>query len=136
MTLEKAIEFFAKDAYMLSKYKKEETDFSYIKSSKYIQVSDYWFDNDNNPEENTWIDIEGIGYGWLWCVNWLRKKSKFLQRRAVRKLAYDRLSLILPTDNVFFGKEKKDDSTEIFYGFMLKENCYVEIRLSDHEIHF
>lgn len=134
MTLQRAVQLLGYENPHILVYPKENVDFSYIKKFPYIQVADYWFDNSDDPDENTWIDIEGMGYGYVWDANWFRRKSKFLQRRAIRKLAYDRLNLLLPTDKVF--TRSKRITEEYFYGFMINECCYVEIRLSEDEINF
>lgn len=55
-----------------------------LKQYKYIDVLTYWYDNEDDPELNNWIDVEGIGYGWLWCGY---PKSERLQRKSIRKYA-------------------------------------------------
>lgn len=95
---------------------------------------EFYFDLEDRPEFNNWIDVEGIGYGWMWCANKLRSKFEFLQRRAVKKYALSLLKNI-------------DDDTDIvaFYyddlfvcGFIPKDNptVYIQIRLSNRELHF
>lgn len=101
---------------------------------KNIEVCEYWYDDENNPDFNTWIDVEGIGYGWMWCSNKIRRKFKFLQRRAIKKFAKAILKEI-------------DDDTDIaafyyknifVYGFIPKDNpdVFIQIRLSNEELYF
>lgn len=54
---------------------------------KEIATYYYWFDNEEHPNVCNWIDIEGIGFGWLWFDNPLRRRLKILQHRAIRKYA-------------------------------------------------
>lgn len=112
--------------------KKREINIPFKK--KYIEVCEYYYDLEDKPEVNNWIDVEGIGYGWVWCSNKLRSKFEFLQRRAIKKYALSLLKNI-------------DDDTDIvaFYyddlfvcGFIHKDNptVYIQIRLSNRELHF
>ena len=66
-----------------------------IRKYKNIEVCEYWYDSDDHPDTYCWVDVEGIGYGWMWCSNKFRSKSKILQRRAIRKFAMD---LLKPED--------------------------------------
>ena len=59
-----------------------------IKRYKNIEVCEYWYDDESRPDICCWIDVEGIGYGWIWCANNLRSKSRILQKRAIRKICY------------------------------------------------
>lgn len=72
----------------------------------------------------------------MWCVNKLRSKLRFLQRRAIRKLAMD---LLKPEDKDTDILCFSDSNEEIYvYGFISKYNkdCYIQIRLSDEELEF
>lgn len=133
MTLNKAIEFLGYSNPSTYIQTKENVDFSLIKKFPYIQVADYWFDNPDDPDENNWIDVEGMGYGWIWDANWFRRRSKFLQRRAIRKLAYGRIDITPTYSCVFVDNTNKG---EYIYGFMIDKFCFTEIKLSDHEINF
>lgn len=66
-----------------------------IKRYKNIEVCEYWYDDESRPDTCCWIDVEGIGYGWIWCANNLRSKLRILQKRAIRKFAMD---LLKPED--------------------------------------
>ena len=135
MTLEKIIKTYtnSKDIFWIILKKKNINFKSLLKKKKYIEVCEYWYDDENNPEFNTWIDVEGIGYGWMWCANKIRSKFEFLQRRAIKKYARNILKTINDEDIAVFKDEK------IFiYGFFHKNNpdVYIQIRLSDEELHF
>ena len=58
----------------------------YLNHFKYIDTYELWYDDPDNPIFNNWIDIEGIGYGWLWLNH---KDSKRLQRKSIIKFAMD-----------------------------------------------
>lgn len=132
MTLEKIIKthsIFKDGAWIILKKKDIIIPFKY----KNIEVCEYYYD-EINPDQLIWIDVEGVGYGWMWMANWLRKRSTFLQRRAVKKYAKDILKEI-------------DDETDIvtFYynnlfvcGFVPKDNptIYIQIRLSNEDLYF
>ena len=81
----------------------------------------------SDPNLNTWIDVEGIGYGWLWCQNNLRKHFSFLQRKAVRKKAMDLLNSVKKETKILFYEADKI----YHYGFMIGSDCYVQIRSSN-----
>ena len=133
MTLEKIIKThktFKDGAWQIMKKKDINIPFKY----KNTEVCEYYYDDENNPDHLVWIDVEGVGYGWIWCANKIRSKFKFLQRRAVKKYAKSLLREI-------------DDDTDMvaFYynnlfvcGFILKDNptIYIQIRLSNEELHF
>ena len=135
MTLEKIIETFNyKDIFLLILKKKDINFKSLLKKKKYIEVCTYWYDDENNPEFNTWIDVEGIGYGWMWCANKIRSKFEFLQRRAIKKYVKNILKTIEDEDIAIFYYSKN-----IFiYGFIPKYNpdIYIQIRLSNEELYF
>ena len=102
-----------------------------IRKYKYIDVTEFWYDDENDPDYNTWVDVEGMGYGWIWCANRLRKHCKFLQRRAVRKFAQRLMELFLLEDRLVLTY--KSDGAECF-GFMIEDRCYVAVRVSNKEL--
>ena len=77
-----------------------------------------------------------LSYGWIWCANNLRSKSRILQKRAIRKFAMDLLKPEDENTNILCF----DDPNEKVhvYGFIPKDNknVYIQIRLSDEELHF
>lgn len=107
-----------------------------IRKYKNIEVCEYWYDSEDHPDTYCWVDVEGIGYGWMWCANKLRSKSRFLQRRAVRKLAMDLLKSEDENTNILCFDEP--DESAYVYGFISKDNkdLYVQIRLSNEELTF
>lgn len=38
-----------------------------LRPFKYVETIEYWYDNEDDPDDYCWVDIEGIGYGWLWA---------------------------------------------------------------------
>ena len=107
-----------------------------IRKYKNIEVDEYWYDNESRPDTYCWVDVEGIGYEWMWCANKLRSKLRFLQRRVIRKLAMD---LLKPEDEDTNILCFNDSNKKIHvYGFISKDNkdCYIQIRLSDEELEF
>lgn len=129
MTLDKIIERDNLDELNLILSKKSEINFSQIKKYKYIEVEHYWYEDEDRPEHNTWIDVEGVGYGWLWCVNKIRSKFDFLQRRAIVKYAFEIIAN-LPDDTEVAIYENDDI---MFYGFMVDETCYVQIAVGRYK---
>ena len=110
--------------------KRCDADIPDIRKYKYIDVCEYWYDDKNDPDYNTWVEVQGIGYGSIWCSNWLRCHSKFLQRRAIRKFAQRLMELFLLEDRLVLTY--KFDGDECF-GFMIGNHCYVQIRVSNKE---
>ena len=111
--------------------KKCDADIPDIKKYKYIDVTEFWYDDKNAPDYNTWVEVEGIGYGFIWCGNWLRCHSKFLQRRAIRRYAQRLMELFLQKDRLVLTY--KFNGVECF-GFMIGNHCYVQIRVSNKEL--
>lgn len=133
MTLKKIIELNNLSQYNPTITLKKETDFSNINKFKYIEVCEMWYDDPFDPNLNNWIDVEGIGYGWLWCQNNLRKHFSFLQRKAVRKMAMDLLNSIKKETKILCYKVDKI----YYYGFMIDLDCYAQIRISNtKELYF
>lgn len=98
----------------------------YINQFKYIDTYKLWHDNPDNPNFNTWIDIEGIGYGWLWLNH---KNSKKLQRKLVIKYAmglyrYSKNEICIRTE---------DGITDIFLESK-DGKCIFQIRVSNNEL--
>ena len=110
--------------------KKCDADIPDIKKYKYIDVTEFWSDDKNDPDYNTLVEVEGIGYGSIWCGTWLRCHSKFLQRRAIRKYARRFMKFMREKTLVL---TYKFDGAECF-GFMFGDSCYVQIRVSNKEL--
>lgn len=111
--------------------KRCDADIPDIREYKYIDVTKFWYDDKNAPDYNTWVEVEGIGYGFIWCGNWLRCHSKFLQRRAIRRYAQRLMELFLQKDRLVLTY--KFNGAECF-GFMIGNHCYVQIRVSNKEL--
>ena len=110
--------------------KRCDADIPDIRKYKYIDVCEYWYDDKNDQDYNTWVEVEGIGYGWIWCSSWIRRHCKFLQRRAVRKFAQRLMELFLLEDRLVLTY-KFDGAARL--GFMIGNHCYVQIRVSNKE---
>lgn len=127
MTIEGIIKDFNIDTYIF--IPKSHLDY-FIKKAKYIDVYEYWYDI-FNPENNIWIDIEGMGYGCMWSNTKLRKYSKILQKRAIKKFALTLISDLKPENEILYYQQDGDNC----YGFINKDGtCYTRIRISDKEL--
>mgnify|MGYP000516090508 FL=1 len=100
----------------------------YINQFKYIDTYIYWYDDEQQPNTNTWLDIEGIGYGWLWLVY---KQSEKLQRKAVIKEAMKLYKI--GTNKICMQKE--NDIISIFLESKYKD-AILKIRVSNKELHY
>lgn len=128
MTLQRIIELNKLSQYKPSILTKKDLNFvKIIKKYKYIEVCEFWYDETEYPDLNTWIDIEGIGYGWIWCANKVRSYIKFFQKKAIRKWVLNLLKTIENNEDILYFIDKKNI---IHYGFMSGQDCYVQIRLS------
>ena len=133
MTLEKIIKthsIFKDMPWTILKKK----DINISLKKKYTEVCEYWYDDEENPDRLVWIDVEGVGYGWMWCANKIRSRFEFLQCRAVKKYAKDILKDIDgDTDIVTFYY-----NGILVYGFITKDNpeVYIQICLSNEELDF
>lgn len=96
-----------------------------IKRYKYIDVIECWYDDEERPDYNTWIDVEGIGYGWLWC----NYKTEGQMRKRVRKFARD----IYHNEIVYIYNA--DNIKHIIFADSSKE-VITMIRLSNDELDF
>lgn len=131
MTLEKIVEQRELDKLHPIICTKSKLSYGEILTPKYIDVMDYLYDDESNPGLNTWVDVEGIGYGWIWCLNKIRSKSETLQRRAIRKFAINILDSI-PNNTPILRYEI--DRIK-YFGFMTQDGqCYTQIRVSDIEL--
>lgn len=100
----------------------------YINQFKYIDTYIYWYDDEQQPNTNTWLDIEGIGYGWLWLIY---KQSEKLQRKAVIKEAMKLYKI--GTNKICMQKE--NDVISIFLESKYKD-AILKIRVSNKELHY
>lgn len=39
-----------------------------MSEKRFIEEATYYYDDEDNPLENTWIDVEGEGYGWAFLT--------------------------------------------------------------------
>lgn len=129
MNLVKIIDDFKLQKYGVFICKKCDADIPDIREYKYIDVCEYWYDKDH-LDEYPWIDVEGMGYGWIWRSNRIRKHCKFLQRRAIRRYAQRFMKLMREKTLVLIYKF---DGVE-YFGFMIGDYCYVQIRVSNKEL--
>lgn len=111
--------------------KRCDADIPDIRKYKYIDVTEFWYDDENDPDYNIRVEVEGIGYGSIWCGNWLRCHSKFLQRRAIRRYTQRLMELFLRKDRLVLAY--KFDGAECF-GFMIDDRCYIAVRVSNKEL--
>lgn len=107
---------------------------SKIKKCKYIDIIDTWYD-EYDKDGIHWITddgivVEGMGYGDLWCANWLRAKSKFLQRKTILRYVFDRLSEVGKSQSIITYSTQDGDNVVHYIGYMTDDKCYTEIRYS------
>lgn len=88
MTLEKIIEQRDLKEFHPIICTKSKLSYGEILTPKYIDVKEYLYDDKSDPELNTWVDVEGIEYGWIWCRNKIRSIFKILQRRELGNLQW------------------------------------------------
>lgn len=93
---------------------------------KYIDTYEFWYDDPDNPNLNNWIDVEGIGYGWLWVQY---KDSGKLQRKLVIKHA---MALYKDSTNEMCTRTEND----IIDVFLESKDgkCIFQIRVSNNEL--
>lgn len=98
----------------------------YLNHFKYIDTCEFWYDDPDNPNFNNWVDVEGIGYGWLWLNH---ENSERLQRKSIIKFAmglykHSKNEMCVRSDNgitdIFL--ENKDG------------DCIFQIRVSNNEL--
>ena len=86
----------------------------YLNHFKYIDTYELWYDDPDNPNHNNWVDVEGIGYGWLWLNH---KDSKRLQRKSIIKFAMNlykcsKIEMCVRSDNsitdIFLESNKRE----------------------------
>lgn len=100
----------------------------YLNRFKYIDTYELWYDDPDYPNFNNWIDIEGIGYGWLWLEH---ENSKKLQRKSIIKYA---MRLYRYSKNEMCIRSK-DGITDIFLENKFGE-CIFQIRVSNSELNW
>lgn len=127
MTLEGIIKEFNIDSYI---FISKENAIRLIQKAKYLDVYEYIY-NIFNPEENIWVDIEGIGYGCLWANTKLREHSEILQRRAIKKFALSLVNELKINEEIICYMQDKDSC----YGFLNSDGTkYTRIRISNKEL--
>lgn len=98
----------------------------YFNHFKYIDTYELWYDDTDNPNINNWVDVEGIGYGWLW-LNY--KNSKKLQRKSIIKFA---MGLYNCSKNEMCVRSD-NGITDIFLESK-DGDCIFQIRVSNNEL--
>lgn len=100
----------------------------YLNSFKYIEVQELLYDDFDNPHVNTWIDIEGIGYGWIW-LNY--ENSERLQRKAIIRFA---MRLYRESKNEMVVR-RHGDTSNVFLENKNGESI-IQIRVSNKELYW
>lgn len=93
---------------------------------KYIDTYEFWYDDPDNPNFNNWIDIEGIGYGWLWLNH---KNSERLQRKSVIKHA-----MVLYKDSTNEMCIRHENGITDIFLESKDGDCIFQIRVSNNEL--
>ena len=104
---------------------KKNINFSKVFKAKYIDVYAFYY-------EYTWVDVEGMGYGWLWCANKIRRHFNFLQRKAVIQEAMFYIDGAKGNYNIVTYEREGTN----YLGFMYSPELYVQIRTSNKELHY
>ena len=137
MTLQKWAEdeHFDKD-YPIMKKKDFDKRFKHcLRTSRFCDIYVNYYENEKYLNDITWQDVEGIGYGWLWCNYKLRSKFKFLQRRAVKKYIKREYNYI-PKDKemLFYYSLSPEGSTIRNYVWQDGDkNVFILVRFSNLE---
>lgn len=100
----------------------------YMNSFKYIEVQELWYDDFDHPHKNTWTDIEGIGYGWIW-LNY--ENSERLQRKAIIRFA---MGSYKECKNEIYIRRARDTSEIILEN--KNGNSIIRIRVSNKELYW
>ena len=111
---------------------KKNIDFSKVFKAKYIDVYAFYYDDEESPCEYTWVDVEGMGYGWLWCTNKIRRHFNFLHRKAVILEAMFYIDGAKGNYNIVTYEREGTN----YLGFMYSPELYVQIRTSNKELHY
>ena len=128
MTLGGIVKDFKIDSYILVD---KEKVIRFIKKAKYLDVYEYWYDDPENPDINIWIDIEGMGYGWLWANNILTNHFEFFQRLQIRKFALELINKTKSNNKIITYFQDGD----ICFGFLNNDgDCYIRIRVGEKNL--
>ena len=100
-----------------------------IKTTPYIDIFDFLYDRDGFPDENNWTDIEGIDYGWIWCLQ--EHGTSECRRQLIRDYALKIVSILKPTQRIIYWKTGEISNI----GYMNPDNtCFTQIRMSKSEL--
>lgn len=95
-----------------------------IKKYPYIEVNLEWFDDDEYPDESTWIDVEGMGYGWMWLHHkpkeYRRLIGNYARNIIAREKLYQKMGIIKDDSNLLFAIPSSD--MECIYVIKLSNN--------------
>jgi hypothetical protein len=90
------------------------------------------YDDENDPELNTWVDIEGEGYGWIWVNHPEEQWHEALRNHMIRYIDYKK-ERIKENDEyvIIINKDKKT-----IYHFIEREREYRDTiyTFSDEEL--
>lgn len=100
----------------------------YLNSFKYIDVTEFWYDDISCPNRNTWVDVEGIGYGWIW-LNY--ENSERLQRKAIIRFA---MRLYKESKNEMYIRRVENISEVVLED--KNSESIIRIRVSNKELHW
>lgn len=78
----------------------------------YIEFNYIWYDDDEYPDEYTWFDIEGMGYGWLFLHHKPKEYREVIAKHAkkliTRSKLYQKMGIIKDENNLIFSIPSKD----------------------------
>lgn len=98
----------------------------------YIEIVTKYYDDEERPYYNNWIDVEGMGYGWTWMKYEEKEWHKMMQKLVFNKAD----SLLLNLDKtIYFVYENERVKT---YHFVTMDEYREDtiIGFSNEEIFF
>lgn len=102
-----------------------------LRQFHHIDIYEFYYDNKHNPDYNTWMEIEGMGYGWIWCKYKNRKfKEKLKHNKLKNRLIKYAMQFYNYADDKIFIREEDD----IYEVILQLYDTIVHIRVSNNEL--
>jgi hypothetical protein len=100
-------------------------------NTQHMEFRYEWYDDKDDPETNTWVDVEGEGYGWLW-INKPEEEWHSLLRDQLLDFI-DKKNIELNEKVIVAAYDNK-----IVYHFIERETLLRDVifTFSDEEIHY
>ena len=79
----------------------------HIDKYPYIEINWVWYDDDEYPDDYTWFDVEGMGYGWIFLHHKPKEYREFIIKRGKKMIEenklYQKMGIIKDDDNLIFA---------------------------------